>query len=172
MAGGLLTYLGFGPPSGKPAVKDVVPRRPQDVAPPWTSHLRVVGEALAHHDAKAAMRALEDADACALASGQWAAMVEVGDAHLRVAETARARKTLIARAHQNYLAALYCARQQRSVEGVLRTAAGFAGLGDRESVDQCLLIAKSMASAAHDDGARARVRRVAAHAESPHPAAV
>ena len=172
MANGFLTYLGFGPPGGKPAVERAVVRQSQDVVPPWSSHLYAVGEALARNNAKAAVRALEDADACALASGQWNAMVEVGDAHLRVAETARARKTLIARAHQNYLAALYCARQQRSIEGVLRTAAGFAGLGDRESVDQCLRIARIMANAANDEVARARVRRLTAHVGAGQPAAV
>jgi hypothetical protein len=172
MASGFLAYLGFGAIAEGTTVDDVAASRPGDAAPPWTSHLRAVGEALAHHDARAALRALEDADACALASGQWDAMVDVGDAHQRVAGTARARKTLIARAHQNYLAALYCARQQRSVEGVLRTAAGFAALGDRESVDQCLLIARTMASAANDEAVRSRVRRLSARLAVAEPATV
>ena len=46
--------------------------------------------------------------------------------------------------------------------GVLHTAARFASLGDRESTDQCLLIAEGMAETANDTGARDRVRRLAA----------
>lgn len=161
MARGFLAYLGFGPSPKKP--REVhEPLRSDDAGRSWASHLRAVGEALSTGDSKGALGALQEADRCALATGQWEGMVEVGDAYLRVAGTSRARKTLVARAHQNYLAALYCARQQGSIDGVLHTAARFAGLGDRESTDQCLLIAEGMAETANDVGARDRIRRLSA----------
>ena len=53
---------------------------------------------------------------------------------------------------------------------MLRTAAGFAGLGDRESVDQCLLIAEGMAQSG-DDTARERVRRMSARIVTGHVSA-
>ena len=139
--------------------EDASPRMENDGSP-WAPQLRAVGQALARCDMKAAARALEDADACALASGRWEGMIEVGDAFLRVAGISRAPRMLVARAHQNYLAALYCARQQRSIDGVLRTARGFGGLGDRDSVDQCLLIAEGMAKISGDQAARERVHRL------------
>ncbi len=39
---------------------------------------------------------------------------------------------------------------------------GFGGLGDRHSVDQCLLIAEGMAETAGDDATRERIRRLVA----------
>jgi len=169
MASAFLAYLGFGGPTTKTeAVPE--PPRPEESGRPWAPHLRAAGEALSRGDAKGAVRALQAADQCALACGQWEGMVEVGDAHLRVADASRARKVLVSRAHQNYLSALYCARQQHNLDGVLRTAAGFAALGDRESVDQCLLIAEGMAETANDEAARGRVRRVTARMTARHSA--
>jgi hypothetical protein len=161
MARGFLAYFGFGPSLKKPA-RVHAPPRPDEAGPPWAPYLLAVGEALSSGDAKGALRALQDADRCALATGKWEGMVEVGDAYLRVADASRARKMFVSHAHQNYLAALYCARQQSSIDGVLHTAARFASLGDRESTDQCLLIAEGMAETANDTGARDRVRRLAA----------
>jgi hypothetical protein len=159
MVNGLRAYLGVGA-STKQAVLGNESPQPEDAATPWASPLRAVGEALARGDLKTAALALEAADASALASGRWEAMIEVGDAFLRVAEISRARRMLAHRASRNYLAALYCARQQRNINGVLRAARGFGGLGDRDSVDQCLLIAEGMAQTAGDDAARERVRRL------------
>ena len=161
MARGFLAYLGFGPSLKKPEEVQE-PLGLEDTRRPWAPYLRAVGEAVSSGDAKGALRALQDADRCALATGQWEGMVEVGDAYLRAAGASRARKILVSRAHQNYLAALYCARQQGSIDGVLHTAARFASLGDRESADQCLLIAEGMAETANDAGARERVRRLGA----------
>jgi hypothetical protein len=158
---GLRAYLGLGA-STKQTVPESKSPHPEDAASPWASPLRAVGEALARGDVKAAELALEDADALALASGRWEAMIEVGDAFLRVAEISRGRRMLARRAPRNYLAALYCARQQRSIDGVLRAARGFGGLGDRGSVDHCLLIAEGMAETTGDPTARERVRRLVA----------
>lgn len=161
MVNGLRAYLGVGASTSKQAVLENAAADPAGPASPWASPLRAVGEALARGDMKRAALALEDADAFALASGRWEAMIEVGDAFLRVAESSPRRRMLAHRAPRNYLAALYCARQQRNIDGVLRAARGFGGLGDHESVDQCLLIAEGMADTAGDAAARERVRRLA-----------
>jgi hypothetical protein len=167
MGSGLLAYLRGRSFRKQRRLQHDATSAPEDPGRPWASHLRAVREALARNDLKEAMRALEIADTCSLASGCWEGMVEVGDTYLQLAETLRARKALIVRARQNYLAALYCARQQRSVDGVLRTAASFAGLGDRRSVDHCLLIAEGMAQST-SDAAQERVRTMRARIVAGH----
>ncbi len=78
----------------------------------------------------------------------------MGDAYLRIAGTAEGRKTAEAKARRIYLAALFRARQQRSVQGMLRTAEAFAALGDREVTEQCLILAERLAEEARDAEAR------------------
>jgi hypothetical protein len=62
-------------------------------------------------------------------------------------------------ARQAYLDALFCARDRRSVDGVLRAAEAFAALGDRDVVVQSLRIADVLADA---EGPAARERVAAA----------
>lgn len=128
---------------------------------PWTAHIRKADQALAERNVSAAELAWHEAFIAALRSRHWRGLVEVGDAYLRIGEVAGARKASEAKARQLYLAALFRARQQGSVEGVLRTAEAFAALGDREVVDQCLRIAEGLAAQARDAQARALVRAFA-----------
>src|SRR5262249_56106254 len=79
----------------------------------------------------------------ALASGRWEGYVAMGDAARRLAEASGSRASGEARSRSLYLAALFRARQQGVVDGVLRTAEAFAGLGDREGVEQCLALARA-----------------------------
>jgi len=128
---------------------------------PWTAHVRKADQALAERNVGAAELAWHEAFVAALRSRHWKGLLEVGDVYLRIGELARARKASEAKARQLYLAALFRARQQGSVEGVLRTAEAFAALGDREVVDQCLRIAEGLAAQARDAQARALVRAFA-----------
>ena len=57
-----------------------------------------------------------------------------------------------------YLRALFCARDQRSVEGVLRVAEAFASLGDRDVADQVLVMASALAASSPTAPASERVR--------------
>jgi hypothetical protein len=84
----------------------------------------------------AARRAWHRAYLEALGSRAWSPMIVVGDAWLRIG--AASGGTLDARpnARDQYLRAFFRARHQGSLDGVLRAAEAFAGLGDREVVEQ------------------------------------
>lgn len=109
------------------------PSRPEgDRDTPWMVHVRTMDEALAKKKISAAMRAWHHAYDAALESQHWEGLVEVANASLRIGDVAGLRKTSEVKARWIYLAALLRAREQRSLDGVLRTAEAFAALGDRE----------------------------------------
>ena len=125
---------------------------------PWVSQLRAVNAALAQMDVAAAERVWQEAYLAALGSWRWDGVLEVGRAYLRIGKAAGRGETSIARARNLYLAALFRAREQRSLEGLLRTAEAFAQLGDRGVVEQCFQIATSVAAETRDPHAPARIR--------------
>lgn len=142
---------------------------------PWTVHIQAVDEALAKKNVSAAEQGWHAAYVSALRSLGWDGLVEVGDAALRIGEVANGRTASEAKARGTYWAALFRARQQGSLDGVLRTAEAFAALGDRAVAAQCLRLAEGLAARARDAYARARVRtiqeRLAARVfEVKHPA--
>jgi hypothetical protein len=125
---------------------------------PWAASLQRVNEALAVKDVSAAEQAWHEAYRTALGTRQrWDGMIEVGEAYLRVGDVAQGSHVARATARRLYLAALIRARQQGSVDGVLRAAQAFSALGDREVVTQCLRVADQVAEQARDPRARARV---------------
>lgn len=124
---------------------------------PWTEHVAKVDAALAAGSVPAAVRAWHDAHATALASGSWEAMLESGHASLRIGRAAGTRGAQ-ARARHAYLLALFRARNQQSVDGVLQAADAFAQLGDDEPVAYGLEIARGLLSRQPDPGAEARLR--------------
>jgi hypothetical protein len=133
---------------------------PRAVAPRlWTTPLVRVEQALEKGDTAAALSWWREAQAVALRSGQWEGMVDIGDAAQRLAPD----DTGIAR--QAYLAALFRARQQRSLDGILRVAIAFADLGDREAAAHALRLAELEARL--DPQARGRVRSTAERWLSP-----
>src|SRR2546427_111746 len=60
-------------------------------------------------------------------------------------QAARGRAAAPGAARRSYLTALYRAQAQRSVDGVLQAAEGFAALGDRAAVQNCLVMATRLA---------------------------
>jgi len=128
---------------------------------PWSTSLAAVSDALAAKNVGAADRAWRDAYGAALGSRTWVGMAEVGDAALRIGDVARLRKPYEAKARQAYLTALFRARSQGSLNGVLRIAQAFEALGDREVVEQCIRIAERVAMQAHDVDGPARVKAFA-----------
>jgi hypothetical protein len=86
----------------------------------------------------------------------------VGDAALRIATIPRLSWAFEAKARQVYLATLFRARDQSSIDRVLRTAEAFAALGDRAVVEQCLRVADDLAARARNPESRERVQVVAA----------
>ena len=138
----------------------ITPDRSRDLRTrdlPWTVHLQRVDEALAKNDVSAAERAWNDAYLKALGSRRWEGMIDAADAQLRIGTAAGTRKASEAKARGIYLAALFQARQQGSLDGVLRVTGAFATLGDREVVDQCLRIAEHLAAQSPDGQASDRV---------------
>ena len=115
LGAGLLSLLGVAL-AGVEVLTAAVPR---SVTPRiWTPPLAKVDHALADGDLAAALSWWRDANAAALRSGQWEGMIEVGDAARRL----EAGSVL---ARQAYLTALFRARQQRSLDGLLSAAAAF-----------------------------------------------
>jgi hypothetical protein len=124
----------------------------------WRRQLIRVADALARGDLSGAELAWRDAYAAALKSRHWEGMVAVGDAYRVVGERGRFRKSAEVKARETYLTAFLRARAEASLEGVLRVADRFADLGDREVVEQCIRVARSIAAKGGDPRAHERVR--------------
>ena len=121
----------------------------------WNAYLHVVDKELAHGRVDAAVRAWHDAYGAALHSRSWESMIAVGDAFIRIGRAASTPGGARMNARDAYLIALIRARRDRSVDGALRSAEAFQGLGDRAIVEQCLYIAGQLA--AGDERAEQRV---------------
>jgi hypothetical protein len=155
LAAGLLALLGVAL-AGVEILTAAVPRA---VTPrTWTTHLGRVDEALARGDDRAALSWWREAHATAVRSGQWEGMLEVGHSARRFSDG-------LPRARQAYLTALFRARHQRSLDGMLAAATGFGELGDHDVLAQALQIAER--EAGHDLRAQARVRTVADRWQRP-----
>ena len=125
---------------------------------PWTEYIRAMDQALAETNATAAVRAWRNAYAAALGMPGWRGLVEVAAASLRIGTLPGFGKASEARARETYWTALFRARQEGSLDGVLRVAEAFADLGDREIVDRCIALARSVAVQARDARGEQRVR--------------
>lgn len=148
--------------AGQPAMAGHTHSVSGDPTTPWAVHLQVMDDALKTKSISAAARAWREAYGSALGSRDWQGMIEVGEASLRIGQVAGTRQAAEAKARDAYLTALFRARQQGSLAGVLRAAEAFAALGDREVVEQSLRIADSLAARDPDPVARERVRAFAA----------
>ena len=132
------------------ALMSVAVTPPRSSSPPlmpqggarWTPHLDAVDAALQANDLRAAHKAWLAAHGEALASRRWEALVETADAHLRLAHVAGLPGA--PKARDLYLSALFRARDTGSREGVLRVAAAFETLGDREVAAQARRIARRL----------------------------
>jgi hypothetical protein len=124
----------------------------------WTGHLRTLDDALAKKNISAAERALQQAYLAALGSRRWEGMVEVGDATLQVGEASGYRKVSQVKARRVYLEAFVRARQQGSIDGLLRTAEAFSALGDRDVADAVVRMAERLAGQVRTTEARDRAR--------------
>jgi len=120
--------------------------------------IRAMDEALAKGDLRTALRAREDARLAALASTGWDRLVTLGDATLRLGLNSGLRSAMEPAARRAYLFALYRARRQESVEGVVRVTEAFVAMGDRDMAKKACGIAGAMAASAREPAARERVR--------------
>jgi len=124
---------------------------------PWALQVESVDRALAQNDLTAAVRAWQDAYIAALGSWRWEGPIDVGDAYLRIGRASGLGQASVARAKNLYLMALVRARQQDSLDGVLRAGEAFARLGDADIARQCLEQAQRLAAQRTDPAAAARV---------------
>jgi hypothetical protein len=89
-------------------------------------------------------------------------MADVADASVRLGRISGPRPAAMARARNLYLAVMFRARSQRSVEGILRAASGFVQVGDRAAAEHAVQVAEGVAAEVGDAGARARIQAFAA----------
>ena len=128
---------------------------------PWTPHLEGMDTAIATNNASAAVLAWRHAYAAALDQPGWRGLVEVAGAALRIGAIPGFRKAAESRARESYWTALFRARRQGSLNGVLDAAEAFGTLGDRVMVEQCIRIAERLALLTGDADASDRVRALA-----------
>ncbi len=128
---------------------------------PWADDVQTVDDALHAGNVGVADWAWQHAWGAALGSRRWDGMLAVGDAALRIGERSGDRPAAARRARRAYLAALFRAREARSVDGVVRAAEAFLDLGDREVAQTGLGMAQAMARRASDEMAFARVQALA-----------
>jgi hypothetical protein len=127
----------------------------------WRERLERIAEAVQVGDTPAAVVEWREAYSTAMRSGQWRDLVEVGEAALRVGDVPDFPEGPRTAARRSYLTALYRAQAQRSVDGILRVAEGFASLDDRAVVEHCIALAYRVAGS--DADTEAHVRAFAAH---------
>lgn len=123
---------------------------------PWAPAIHQVDAALARKEYSAALRAANDAYSLALGSTRWDGMVSAGDLYRRIGDATGLKRSFEAKAREAYQKAFFRARQQASVEGVLRSMEGYAALGDAQMVGVGLRVAERLA--ARDPEAQADVR--------------
>ena len=142
---GLALLLGVVVLSMSPVGSSTNPARPRHVeeggAPghrpttdvvDWRAHVALVDQALAQQDVSAALRAWQDAYGMGLASRRWDAMLDVGDAFVRIGHASGTAEGFKPNARQAYLVAFQRAQRDRSAEAVRRVAVSFERIGDEE----------------------------------------
>ena len=130
--------------------------------PSWVGHVRVMNEALANQDIRAAVRARHGAHMAAIADPGWDGLLSVGEASLRLGAAAGVRQVSERWARRAFLLAFVRARETGSVEGMLRAAEAFAALGEREAAQRCARVAGELAGKNGDQRERDRVRALLA----------
>jgi len=133
---------------------------------PWSPAILQADAALARKEYSAALRAANDAYSSALGSTRWDGMVSAGDLYRRIGDHTGLRRSFDAKAKEAYQKAFFRARQQASVEGVLRSLEGYAALGDVQMVGVGLRVAERLA--ARDPEALADVRAFRSRIDEPN----
>jgi len=119
--------------------------------------LEAMDRALAARDTSGAEMAWRNAYGLAVRSRRWQALLAAGEGSLRIGNGLVVKQPYQARAREAWWASLFLARAQHSVDGVLKVADAFEGLGDTDVVVQVLHIAESLAVADSSGETRKRV---------------
>jgi hypothetical protein len=159
LAVGPITAMATGWRSLRNGPVDLSVAKAETVIPePWAVPIRTMDTALTAGDLSAAERAWHAAYVAALQARRWEGMLAVGDAALRLGDVIRGPRVAVTQAREAYLAALFRARDRRSLDGVLRAAEAFDRMGDGELADRArsvadILVSKGqVALAARPDG--------------------
>lgn len=132
----------------------------------WTRFVARIDDALQRGDAAAAVAAWRASYADAVGRGWWEQLADAGDVALRIGDLPGLAGPSRAAARKSYLTALFRARADGSVDGVLHIGQAFARLGDRAVVEQCIRIGRELAEADARD--RDRVQAFAQWYASAH----
>jgi hypothetical protein len=124
----------------------------------WQGHLLKVEQAMAAGNFATAELLWREAYAAALKSRHWEGVVAAADTYRALGARAGFRGAAVARARKAYLTALFRARSEGSLAGVLITAERFAELGDREVVEQCIRVARKVSAQSRDPYAEEHLR--------------
>jgi hypothetical protein len=127
----------------------------------WTIPIAAMDRAIEERNVTAAVRAWREAYVLAVNDMGWHGLLEVAVACRRIGAIAGFAKTSEDRARETYWLALFRARRQGSLDGVLRSAEAFGALGDRAMVEQCIRVAERLAALNADGDAPGRVRALA-----------
>jgi hypothetical protein len=122
----------------------------------WQTALQAMDRELAADAIGAAELAWREAYIHAIRSREWAPLLAVGEAALRIGDHVDARRTYRARARESWLTALFRAQDRRSVHGVLDVTEAFGRLGDTGVVVQGLRIADRLTALDRSDDAVGR----------------
>jgi hypothetical protein len=120
--------------------------------------ITAIGEAVQRGDLATARAAWHDAYRSLRRTRDWQGMAALGDTALGIAGVSGARQPWEGDARQAYLGALFRARAEASLDGVLRATEAFATLGDRDVAEEGLRIAESIALRTGTAEARDRMR--------------
>ena len=134
-------------------------------SPDSSERIASIDEAVQRGDFAAARAMWRDVFQSLRPTQDWQAMAALGDSALRIAGASGTRGPWEADARRAYLGAMFRARTDESLDGVLRAAEAFATLGDRDVAEEGLRVAESVASRAGTAEARDRVRAYRARLE-------
>jgi hypothetical protein len=141
-------------------------------AAPWIGHLATMDAALHRGDVVAAHKAWHEAYGAALGSRRWDGFADLADASLRMGRASASPNAGVPRARDLYLCALFRARDAGSLDGVLRVAASFSSLGDRDVMVQAVRMADRLAAKAATPSQRAQLAAVTADRPITIPAEI
>lgn len=129
-----------------------------------TPAMTEVDNALARKEYSAALRAANEVYRAATGTQRWDTLICAGELYRRIGQATGLRVSFETKAREAYQKALFRARQQASLEGVLRATEGYAMLGAEKMVTLGLRVAERLASG--DREAQADVRSFRARIES------